>query len=140
MSYSFFSHTGDIGVALRSASLDSLFADAAIAFTDAVSDHRLVAVTRLATVELHSTAIDLLLIDWLNELVFRLDTNLLLVARVDVAVTGTLGDWTVRATLHGETLDAARHRVRTLVKAATYHALEVSRQGDEWYATVVLDV
>lgn len=140
MSYSFFSHTGDVGLRVRARSLDDLFADAAIALTDTVTDHRLVAATRSADVRLRSTAIDLLLIDWLNELVYRLEIDGLLVARVQVRVTAAAGEWTLRGSVDGDRLDPARHPIKTLVKAATYHALEVRQAGSEWHATVVLDV
>jgi len=57
-----------------------------------------------------------------------------------VDVTAREGAWDLRGTVGGESLDPARHPVRTLVKAATYHALDVSRAADEWQATFVLDV
>lgn len=140
MAYSFFSHTGDVGVNLRAPTLDLLFADAALALTDTVTDRRLVAATASVAVELRSPAVDLLLVDWLNDLIYRLDTASLLVARVQVSVTEQGGEWTVRGRVDGDRLEPARHPIRTLVKAATYHALEVSRAGDEWHATFVLDV
>ena len=140
MAYSFFSHTGDIGVTLSAESLDALFADAALALTDTLSDHRLIAVTRSTAVELHAAAVDLLLIDWINELIYRLETDGLIAARACVAITGGGDDWTLAGTVEGDTLNTVRHPVKTLVKAATYHALEVSRTGGEWHATVVLDV
>ncbi len=140
MSYAFFSHTGDVGVQVHADSLDALFADAALALTDTVTDRRLVTGARQTAVELRSTAVDLLLIDWLNELIFRFDTEGLLIACARVVVTGGGDDWTVRGTVEGETIDAGRHSVKTVVKAATYHALEVTRSRSEWRATFVLDV
>ena len=140
MAYSFFSHTGDVGVKVRAPTLDRLFADSALALTDTVTDRQLIAASNSAAVELRSPAVDLLLVDWLNDLIYRLDTAGLVVARVQVAVTEEAGAWTVRGTVEGDHLEPARHPIKTLVKAATYHALEVVRAGDEWEATFVLDV
>lgn len=140
VAYSFFSHTGDVGVKVCAPTLNQLFADAALALTDTVTDRRLVAASCSAAITLRSAAVDLLLVDWLNDLVYRLDTAGLVVARVKVSVTEDAGAWTVRGTVDGETLEPARHPIKTLVKAATYHALEVVRAGDEWQATFVLDV
>ena len=140
VAYSFFSHTGDVGVKVRAPTLDQLFADAALALTDTVTDRRLVAAGLSAVIELRATALDLLLVDWLNDLVYRLDTTGLIVARAQVSVTEEAGAWAVRGTVAGDSLEPARHPIKTLVKAATYHALEVVRAGDEWLATFVLDV
>jgi SHS2 domain-containing protein len=105
-----------------------------------ITDHSLVVASRSTSVELSATAVDLLLVDWLNDLIYRFETAELLVARVNVSVMEHAGAWTVRGSARGERLDPARHPIRTAVKAATYHALEVVRSGEEWRATFVLDV
>jgi SHS2 domain-containing protein len=138
--YAFFDHTGDVGVVVRAPTLALAFADAASALTDTIADRRLVAATQSAAVELVSTAVDLLLVDWLNDLVYRFETDSLLVARADVSVADEDGQWRLRGTVSGESLDPTRHSIRILVKAATYHALDVSWVGDQWQARFVLDV
>ena len=140
MGYSFFSHTGDIGIAVTAASLDGLFADAAIALTETMTDHGLVAAARSTPVSLRSTALDLLLVDWLNDLVYRFDTEGFLASSARVAVARDGSDWVVAGSIEGEILEPARHPVKLLVKAATYHALQVSQTSDGWRATVVIDV
>ena len=42
--------------------------------------------------------------------------------------------------LHGEELDAGRHRLGTIVKAATLHRLVVAEQDGEHRVSVVVDV
>jgi SHS2 domain-containing protein len=138
--YAFFDHTGDVGVVVRARTLALAFADAASALTDTMTDRRLVAATRSAAVELASAAVDLLLVDWLNDLVYRFETDSLLVAGADISVSEEDGQWRLKGTVSGESLDPARHSICTLVKAATYHALDVSRDGDEWQMRFVLDV
>ena len=46
----------------------------------------------------------------------------------------------LQATLGGEPFDAQRHGVKVLIKAVTYHALEVREDPDGWQATVVFDI
>ena len=140
MPFSFFSHTGDIGLILTGQSLDELFADAAVALTETMTDHGLVGASYSTAVELSSSAVDLLLVDWLNDLVFRFDTEGLLVARARVAVAREGSEWALRGSVEGESFDRARHPIKVLVKAATYHALDVNRTAAGWRATVVLDV
>ncbi len=74
-----------------------------------------------------------LLIEWLNELVFRSETR----ERVYpyLQVTG-LTECELQAQIRG----AAPNLLRTAVKAATYHRLQIAPSPEGYTATVVLDV
>ena len=140
LSFTFFSHTGDIGIAVTARTLDELFGDAAAALTETITDHRMVAAARSVPVQLRSSALDLLLVDWLNDLVYRFDTEGFLAASANITVAPEGAGWSVVGAIGGEALDPRRHPVRVLVKAATYHALDVRRTSEGWMARVVIDV
>ncbi len=151
MSYSFFDHTGDIGVRATSPTLDGLFRDFAAAFTDAVTDPARVERRRSVSLALSASDLELLLVDWLNELLYRFDAEQFLTAAVEVHVDeGDPGRgrsdavaaraFSLQATLTGEPFDARRHGVKVLVKAITYHALEVRHDAGGWQGTVVFDI
>jgi SHS2 domain-containing protein len=74
---------------------------------------------------------------WLNELVYLFDAGGLLFHRFEVL---ELEETRLRARCHGEQADPSRHRLRTGVKAATYHQLEVRRAGGGWRVRVFLDI
>ncbi len=78
-----------------------------------------------------------LIVDWLNELLYRYEAEGFLPKEFDVTVdkkgTG------LQARCMGELLDPERHRILTSVKAATYHDLVASHNG-EWRIQVILDV
>jgi SHS2 domain-containing protein len=59
------------------------------------------------------------------------------VARVEV---DTCRDGLVHGVLHGEPLDTARHRLGTIVKAATHHHVEVRDSEGRIDVRVVVDV
>ncbi len=140
MPFEFFDHTGDIGVRVRGASLDELFAEAAAALTATLVDPATVdrRVREWATLE--ATSLDLLLVDWLNDLVFRFDVDGLLVARTEPHVVREGGGFKLEAALEGEPFDPARHRVRVLVKGATYHHLAIAQTPEGFETSVVFDV
>lgn len=74
----------------------------------------------------------LLLVDWLNELVFLAELHGFVperVARIEVGWNG------LRATI-----DGVRGKPRHVVKAATLHRLRVERDEEVWRAHIVLDV
>jgi SHS2 domain-containing protein len=138
--FQFFDHTGDIGVDITAADPGALFADAARAFSETVTDRDGLNGDEIVEVSFAAEAIDLLLVDWLSELVYRFDTDGWLAREADVAVWKATEGWTLRARLWGGRLDPERQEVRVLVKAVTYHALEVVQIGSRWHARVVLDI
>ena len=76
MAYQFFDHTGDIGVSLRDGRVDELFASAAVAFTDSITplDGSRAATARGGGAR-RRPKLDLLLVDFLSELLYRFDTR-----------------------------------------------------------------
>ena len=88
-------------------------------------------------VEVDSEDQEELVVDWLNELLYTYESSGLLPRLFDVSVDE--GGRSLTAKCGGETADSKRHRMRTSVKAATYHGLELSHDG-QWRIQVVLDV
>jgi SHS2 domain-containing protein len=140
MPHEFFSHTGDIGARVWADSLDGLFEAALVALADAVTDLAQVQARESVTLSCRAPQLDLLLHDFLSDALFHLDARRLLPRSASVSVTGHGDEWSLQARLSGETLDPARHPIRVLVKAVTYHALEVRQSADGWRATLVLDI
>ena len=140
MPYEFLDHTGDIAALVRGASLAELFGDAAKAFSDSVTRLPLIEPKRPEEIDVDAPELDLLMVDFLSELLYRFDTRGWLTRFAEVEVSEKDGGWTLVGTLRGETLDPERHCVKVLVKAVTYHGLQVSRVDTGWTATVVFDI
>ena len=140
MGYHFFDHTGDVGVTLSGRTVDQLFAAAVEAFTDSITPLTGVEPKRPEEVDLAAPELDLLLVDFLSELLYRFDTRAWLSRAAEVVVREADGGWTLEGTLHGEKLDTARHGIKVLIKAVTYHGLDVHQEGDEWRANIVFDI
>ncbi len=137
MSYETFEHTADVGLRMRAASLDALFAEAAQGlFSLIVSDLRSIRLTETASFSVAGQAHDLLLFDWLNELLYTYETRHLLLAEFHVTINGA----GLTATARGEIADPARHVLDHEVKAITYHELKVERVDDGWLAEVIVDI
>jgi SHS2 domain-containing protein len=91
-------------------------------------------------IALANPAADLLLFDFLGELIYYKDAEGLLLGLARLAVEGTPGGYRLRAEAAGEPADPARHELGVDVKAVTLHRLAVERTPEGWQATVVLDV
>lgn len=140
MGYTFIDHTADVAVDLTGPTLGELFRSAAQALTDTITEHSRVQPSVTQSVTLESGALDDLLVDWLNELLYRFEVQNVLVSDATVAVEDRAGRWYLAATIAGELFDAGKHPSRVQVKSATYHGLAVRREGDTWTARMVFDI
>src|SRR5438552_4501603 len=87
--YETFEHTADLGLRIRAADLDTLFAEAAQALFDAIVDD-LATVQPLQRLDIRLDADDreYLLFDWLRELLYHFDAEHLVLGRFEVHVNG----------------------------------------------------
>jgi SHS2 domain-containing protein len=138
--------TSDLAFVARGATLADLFCSAAEALLAAtLEDPAQVSQRICRTVHLEEPDLELLLLRFLNELVYLRDAEHLLLrpqrVRVSAADAARL-----EADLVGEVIDLERHQLATEVKAVTAHDLRVAREtgdgdGDgSWQASVTLDV
>ncbi len=140
MTYRFLEHTADAGIEVSAASLPELFSEALRGMTDVVTDVERVEGGLERRLELGSERLDGLLLELLGEALFRfeVDRELFREARLEIA-EGASG-WGLAGTLVGEPLDPARHPMKVMIKAVTYHRLEVARTEGGWRARVIFDI
>lgn len=142
MSLRFLDHTADVGVEITAASLDDLFAEAAGALLETITDPATVRPVLHRGFELAAPDLESLLVDWLGELVyvFEVDRQLFCDAAVTVRPEEEGGP-RLEAVARGEPYEPDRHPVHVLVKAITHHALEVTCRPDgAWVARVIFDI
>ena len=133
--------TSDVTFEARGETLPALFAAAAEALLAAtLANPEAVEERRSEPVSLAEPDLELLLLRFLNELVFLRDARGLLL-RVRRLCVEPDGEARLEGELAGEPIDRERHRMEGDVKAATAHGLAVVREaGGGWRATVTLDV
>jgi SHS2 domain-containing protein len=136
--YETFEHTADLGLRVRAADLDGLFAEAGRGLFSLMvanlDDVRTVEEVSLGVV---GAEMDYLLFDWLNELLFIFETRRLVLVEFQVRIAES----SVQATARGEVFDPARHHAEHEVKAITYHELKVAQEPDgTWLAELIVDI
>lgn len=132
-----FPHEADVGIRGYGATLASAFEQAAVAMVAAITDVERIEPRECVRIACEAPEPDLLLVEWLNALVYEMATRNMLFGRFAV----TIGDAALSARAWGEPVDVERHRPAAEVKGVTYTALEVSRRGDgQWLAQCVVDV
>ena len=135
--YETFDHTADLGLRIRASNLDELFSEAGRAlFAVLVDDLETVESQQRIEIKIKSADQTYLLFDWLNELLYRFETEQLLFGQFKVAVEGNR----LEGSAWGENLDRARHELMHEVKAITYHRLRVEQTPAGWQAEVIVDI
>jgi SHS2 domain-containing protein len=136
MTWEALEHTGDVAIVVRSATPERLFEEAARAMFEILADLAAAEPREVEEFDLPGDAPDTLLRDFLAELLYKFSAE----GRIYADFSVTLEPGRLRARVRGEAYDAARHPLRTELKAVTYHQLQVVRENDGWKAQVIFDV
>jgi SHS2 domain-containing protein len=143
MPYKFLEEIGTADIAFEATGHDlpELFSDAADATMNVMIDN-LDAIEPRETrhIELSNDEIDMLLFDFLQELIYFKDAERLLLRARDVRIRQRDKRYFLKAEAAGEVLDAARHHQRADVKAVTLHNFSIEKADSGWKARVLLDI
>ena len=89
---------------------------------------------------LDNERLDLLLFDFLQELIYYKDAQKLMLRIGRVQIKEKEGKFFLWATARGEKLDPERHHPRVDVKAVTLHRFRLEKTDRGWEAFVILDI
>jgi SHS2 domain-containing protein len=133
--------TADIAFEATGRDLPELFKTAADATMNVMIDN-LDAIEPRETreIELSSDKIDMLLFDFLQELIYFKDAKRLLLRVREAQIEHKNEEYFLKTKVAGEQLDDARHQQRADVKAVTLHGFSVEKHDDNWKARVLLDI
>jgi SHS2 domain-containing protein len=129
-------HTADVGIIAYGADLEQAFANAARGLFSLITELDDVKEVTHQDIVVNAGDIESLLVAWLNELVYRFDTEGILFKRFEIS---QLDETHLKARGYGEKADISRHKLKTGVKAATYHMLRVDR-NDGYRVQVIFDI
>jgi len=135
-SWAHFSHDADIGVVGVGPTKAEAFRQAALALTGVVTDPGGVRPIEPVPVFCQAQNDELLLVEWLNALVYEMAVRRMLFGDFSLEIDG--GE--LRATAYGEAVDLERHEPAVEIKGATLTALQVVQGPDGWRAQCVVDV
>ena len=132
-----FPHQADIGIRGVGPTKEQAFEQSALALTAVITNVDKVEPEHKVEITCQAVDDELLLFDWLNSLLFEMDTRKMLFSSFEIQ----LNENTLKATAWGEKIDIQKHQPTVEVKAATYTALSVRQEKDgNWTAQCVVDV
>ena len=137
-SYEYLEHTADMGMMVRGKNLSELLTNAAQGLFETIAVVE--TVDEKVCIEIHLTAesVEELFVAWLDELIFRHETEEVFFKR---AAVQRCSETELSATVYGEPTNFDKHAVYTEIKSVTYHQLQVVQKGDgSWFAQVIFDL
>ena len=134
--FEYMDHTADVGIVATGEDLKEAFAQAACGLFDFMADLSVVREAETRDVSVTAPDRDALLVAWLNELLFLCEVEHRYFSRFEIY---ELEETSLKARCYGEEFDPARHRLKSGVKSATYHMIQVE-DGNPSRVQVVLDV
>jgi SHS2 domain-containing protein len=130
-------HTADVGVIAYGADVKELFSNAALALFSLITEPESIEEKLQQGLEINSEDRDSLLVEWLNELIYFFDAEHILFSRFEIE---NLTHKQLKATCYGEKIDPSKHKIKTGIKAATYHMLEVDKDSSGYKAQMIFDI
>ncbi len=132
-----FPHEADMGVRGIGNSKEEAFEQAAIAMSAVITDPTKISDVERVEISCAAPDDELLLVDWLNALIYEMATRKWLFSRFEVHIK----DHALTARAWGEPMDTGKHQPAVEIKGATYTALRVAQESNgEWVAQCVVDV
>ncbi|MBU3981233.1 MAG: archease [Proteobacteria bacterium] len=137
MKYEAIDHTADFGIRIFGADAKDLFANAAFALFDLITD--IDALKGLNEYKVHITGDDWpdTMVNWLRELLYLWTCKEMLVKATDIFY---LTEHEVTARVNFDLFDPDLHKIKNEIKAVTYHQIQVEKGPLGWESKIIFDV
>ena len=133
--YELIEHTADLGLAAYGKDLAEAFSNAAYGMFSIIAGLDEVKEMESRRIEIKEDDSESLLFEWLNSLIYYFDVEGLIFRKFNII---EFGEGNLKADCHGEKYDASRHHLKTGIKSATYHMIEVDKEKSR--VQVIFDV
>ena len=130
-------HTSDIALRVYGKDLKELFANAAYGMFDIIADLEGLKESVSINVSLKAPSKEELLVSWLDELLYSFYTKSIIFFKFDI---DSINKEELVAKAHGRHVGENRNRLKSEIKAATYHDLNIKDEQDGLSVEIVFDV
>jgi SHS2 domain-containing protein len=130
-------HTADIGIVAYGADIKQVFANAALGLFNLMADLDNLKEDVKREIELSAEDIEVLLVEWLNELIYISEVEHIIFKRFEI---NELSNTQLKATCFGEKIKPGQHRLKREIKAATYHMLRLNKEDGRYKVQIIFDI
>ena len=135
--FRFINHTADLGVIIFGKTLPELFQNAAESFFSIITELEDIRENEIRHFFLKAPDLEELLVAWLNEFLFLFETEMLLFRRFEI---NYLTKSNLEANAWGEKYIEGRHSIKRVIKAVTFHQLQIREKNGHWQTQIIFDL
>ncbi len=129
--FEYFDVTADIGFWAYGDSLEEAYQNAGLAMFNVMTDVKTVNCLEKKEFKIESEDLVSLLYDYLEELLYLFDVELLFFSKFDVSIEKISEGFKLKCIAYGEKVNWSIHPRKSEVKAITFHKMEVLFEDDE---------
>lgn len=130
-------HTADIAVRVYGKDMKELFGNAAFGMFDITADLEGLKESVAVDIDLKADNYEELLVKWLDELLYNFYTKWIIFFEFDIL---ELEANRLKARARGRHVGENHNRLKTEIKAATYHDLKVKKSPDGYSVDIIFDI
>lgn len=135
--FTYFDVAADVGLHGWGMTLEAAFRQIGLGLFALMVEPRSIEERESREVRAQGDTPEALLVNWLNDCLYVHDVEGFVARRIDFPV---FENARLHSVLWGEEVDPGRHRLGTVVKAATYHQLAIRQADGGWEIEVILDI
>ena len=135
--FDYFEVAADVGIRGWGPTLEAAFRQTGLGLFALMAEPESVKEQEPREVRAQGDTREALLVNWLNDCLYLHDVEGFLARRIDLVV---FEERRLHSILCGEEVDRTRHKLGTVVKAATYHQLAIRPTDGGWEIRVILDI
>lgn len=135
--FDYFEVAADVGIRGWGPTLEAAFRQTGLAMFAVMVEPASVSERESREVRAQGDTRDTVLVNWLNDCLYLHDVEGFVARRIDLPI---FEERRLHSLLWGEEVNPARHRLGTIVKAATYHQLTIRQVNGGWEIRVILDI
>lgn len=138
-SHNFIDHTADIAVEVRADTIEELFLASAEAFKVAVVENDFRSESENYKLVLNFHSLETLLVNFLNELNFRLIIKRKIFININEIKVHQAGvNWYFECVLKESSV--IEEKIKTEIKSVTYHQMEIKKENGKYFTRIVFDI
>jgi SHS2 domain-containing protein len=137
MKYRLIDHTADFGIHVSGTDSKDLFANAAQALFDVITDIDSLTGQNSCHMEVSGEDWADLMVNWLREMLYLWNGREMLVKSVQIL---SLTENKIFARIYFDVYMPDRHIIKTEIKAVTYHQIQVKSSPSGWKAQIIFDI
>ena len=140
-SYKFIDHTADIAVDIEADKINELFIASAYAFKETITVEKFENSSSDKKIFLEDSSLEILLVSFLSELNYLFQHEGWMMTSVkNVAVDDINGVWKLKAEISGFIFDRSKIKLKSEIKAVTYHQMEIKFHNNKYSTRIVFDI